>query len=85
MFNFLKYNFIKNHNTSNYLKLYLQLLFVLTINTSLLAININSEITGANNADCNVRMIWSGAPHNAFTDIIRYNNQFFCAFREGSA
>jgi len=42
-------------------------------------------LTGANNADCDVRMIWSGAPHNAFTDIIRYNNQFFCAFREGSA
>lgn len=31
-----------------------------------------------------VRKIWDQAPHNAFTDIIWYNGQFFCVFREGS-
>ncbi|HRX13079.1 MAG TPA: hypothetical protein P5210_15555, partial [Draconibacterium sp.] len=27
--------------------------------------------------------IWDKAPHNAFTDLVRFNNQFFCVFREG--
>lgn len=30
-----------------------------------------------------VRKIWDGAPHNAFTDLIRYRDEWFCAFREG--
>jgi hypothetical protein len=30
-----------------------------------------------------VRKIWDEAPHNAFTDLIRFNNQWFCVFREG--
>ena len=30
-----------------------------------------------------VRKIWDGAPHNAFTDLIRYKDQLFCVFREG--
>ncbi len=30
-----------------------------------------------------VRRIWDQAPHNAFTDLVRWNGQFFCAFREG--
>ncbi|OPZ10226.1 MAG: hypothetical protein BWZ10_02439 [candidate division BRC1 bacterium ADurb.BinA364] len=29
--------------------------------------------------------IWDQAPHNAFTDLIRYRGSWFCAFREGSA
>ncbi len=29
------------------------------------------------------RRIWDAAPHNAFTNLIRYKNQFFCVFREG--
>lgn len=32
-----------------------------------------------------VRKIWDAAPHNAFTDLIRYKGEFFCVFREGSA
>src|SRR4051794_34727789 len=32
-----------------------------------------------------VRMIWDAAPHNAFTDLTRFNNRWFCAFREASA
>ncbi len=30
-----------------------------------------------------VSKIWNAAPHNAFTDLIRWNDSFYCAFREG--
>ena len=30
-----------------------------------------------------VRKIWDGAPHSAFTDLIRFRGSWFCAFREG--
>jgi hypothetical protein len=29
--------------------------------------------------------IWDGAPHNAFTDLIRFNGCWFCTFREAEA
>ena len=29
------------------------------------------------------RMIWDKAPHNAFTDLIRYKDLWYCTFREG--
>jgi len=29
------------------------------------------------------RKIWDHAPHNAFTDLIRFQDQWYCAFREG--
>lgn len=29
-----------------------------------------------------VRKIWDRAPHSAFTDLIRFKDQFFCTFRE---
>jgi hypothetical protein len=28
---------------------------------------------------------WDAAPHNAFTDLVRFNNEWFCVFREGKA
>lgn len=31
-----------------------------------------------------VRKIWDRAPHNAFTDLIRFKNRWYCAFREGA-
>ena len=31
-----------------------------------------------------VRKIWDAAPHNAFTDLTRFENQWFCVFREGA-
>ena len=31
------------------------------------------------------RKIWEVAPHNAFTDLVRHRDQWFCVFREGSA
>jgi hypothetical protein len=30
-----------------------------------------------------VRKIWDLAPHNAFTDLVRYKDDWYCAFREG--
>ncbi len=30
-----------------------------------------------------LRMIWEAAPHNAFTDLIRYNDLWYCVLREG--
>jgi hypothetical protein len=30
-----------------------------------------------------VTKIWDQAPHSAFTDLVRWNDQFYCAFREG--
>ena len=30
------------------------------------------------------RKIWDQAPHNAFTDLVRYRDRWYCAFREGS-
>jgi hypothetical protein len=31
----------------------------------------------------NVQKVWDRAPHNAFTDLTRWDGQFYCAFREG--
>ena len=31
-----------------------------------------------------VRKIWELAPHNAFTDLIRFNDRWYCSFREGA-
>ncbi|HCO96905.1 MAG TPA: hypothetical protein DIU00_23705, partial [Phycisphaerales bacterium] len=30
-----------------------------------------------------VNKIWDKAPHNAFTDLVRWRDAFYCAFREG--
>lgn len=30
-----------------------------------------------------VKKIWDQAPHNAFTDLVRFNDRWFCVFREG--
>lgn len=27
--------------------------------------------------------VWNKAPHNAFTDLIKFNNAYYCVFREG--
>ena len=31
------------------------------------------------------RKIWDKAKHNAFTDLLRYKDRWYCVFREGSA
>lgn len=30
-----------------------------------------------------VQRIWDSAPHNAFTDLVRFRRRWYCAFREG--
>ena len=30
-----------------------------------------------------VNKIWNKAPHNAFTDLVRWKDKFYCAFRQG--
>src|SRR5439155_988662 len=32
-----------------------------------------------------VRKIWDRAPHNAFTDLVRFKDKWYCVFREGTA
>lgn len=32
-----------------------------------------------------VKKIWSEAPHNAFTDLIRWHDRWYCGFREGES
>lgn len=32
-----------------------------------------------------VAKIWDAAPHNAFTDLLRHGDEWFCVFREGQA
>ena len=32
-----------------------------------------------------VTRIWNEAPHNAFTDLLRWQGQWYCVFREGQA
>ena len=32
-----------------------------------------------------VRKIWDAAPHNAFTDLVRFNDRWYCVLREGTA
>ena len=40
--------------------------------------------TAANAAEIvELRKIWDGAAHNAFTDLVRFKEQWFCVFREG--
>ena len=36
------------------------------------------------NAAIEVNKIWDQGPHNAFTDLVRFNNAFYCTFREGT-
>ena len=40
------------------------------------ALPLTAELLG-------MKKIWDQAPHNAFTDLTRWNEQFYCAFREG--
>ena len=45
---------------------------------------IRHSSSGAPHAELvSVKKIWDRAPHNGFTDLIRFHDQFFCCFREG--
>jgi hypothetical protein len=51
---------------------------ILIVFATLVALDVSADIV-------EVRKIWDSAPHNAFTDLARFNNQWFCVFREGKA
>ena len=54
----------------------LMVLFLMGVLPTLGAAPITVEIV-------EVKIIWDKAPHNAFTDMLRWNDRFYCAFREG--
>ncbi|MCK4856101.1 MAG: hypothetical protein KAT31_17605, partial [Bacteroidales bacterium] len=45
----------------------------------------NAQETGEVFSILEVNKIWDQSPHNAFTDLIRHNTQWYCAFREGES
>jgi hypothetical protein len=53
----------------------------------LASINTSPTVLAATNAATvvDVRKIWDKAPHNAFTDLIHFQDRWFCVFREGRA
>ena len=52
------------------------LLLICCLSSALADVPVTAEVI-------EVRKIWDKAPHNAFTDLLRWNDQFYCAFREG--
>lgn len=47
---------------------------------------VASGLSAAEKPECevlDVRKIWDRAPHNAFTDLIRFQGDWYCVFREG--
>jgi len=58
-------------------KLYgLAVLFLIGASYAFGAVPITVEVVEA-------KKIWDRAPHNAFTDLVRWNERFYCAFRVG--
>ncbi|GAB2781713.1 sialidase family protein [Rhabdobacter roseus] len=45
--------------------------------------SIRAQSTPAGESAISVKKIWDQSPHSAFTDLIRFNNHFYCSFREG--
>lgn len=45
----------------------------------------DEDLTWNNSDIAYFECIWDKSPHNAFTDLIEYNNRYYCCFREGSA
>ena len=52
------------------------LLVLIIASSSFAAVPVTVEVL-------EVKKIWDQAPHNAFTDLVRWNGAFYCAFREG--
>lgn len=50
---------------------------------ALTAFALAAPVGGAEFELVEVRKIWDQAPHNAFTDLIRWNDAWWCVFREG--
>ncbi|HEX4415758.1 MAG TPA: sialidase family protein [Lacipirellulaceae bacterium] len=68
---------------ANYLRLSSRVVFLL-IGSNLAIANLLADDDVALNAKLiRVDKIWSEAMHSAFTDLIRWNEKWYCAFREG--
>ncbi len=50
----------------------------------LLLVGLSEKGTAAEAEIIDVRRIWDKAEHNAFTDLIRFEGNWYCVFREGS-
>ena len=58
-------------------KLYIPaLIFVFYTSLTCAAVPLTVEVV-------EVKKIWDKAPHSAFTDLLRWNDTFYCAFRQG--
>jgi hypothetical protein len=57
---------------------------VLLVGTWLLPMLLGAEPPGAALKLIQVDKIWDRAPHNAFTDLIRFQDRWYCTFREGA-
>ncbi len=51
---------------------------------ALLILNAGSVLGQEQARLIEVRKIWDAAPHNAFTDLIRFRDHWYCVFREGA-
>jgi hypothetical protein len=50
---------------------------------AVLSVAILGQLAGNAPAAAQVQKIWDRAPHNAFTDLVRFKGQWVCVFREG--
>lgn len=50
----------------------------------LMVLFLQGSIACCQSPEIKVSRIWDKSPHNAFTDLIRFNNQFYCVFREAA-
>jgi hypothetical protein len=58
--------------------------FALGLILSISFFSCASSKSSKDNSAIEVTKIWDQGPHNAFTDLIRFNNTFYCTFREGT-
>src|SRR4051794_13860191 len=58
------------------------ILFVAAISAALAA---SSTATAAKPEIVSVKKIWDQGKHNAFTDLVRWHNKWYCTFRESDA
>jgi hypothetical protein len=70
-----------HYNTRNFISRRTILLFIVICVFSL---QLSAQGNKSELKLLSVEKIWDAAPHNAFTDLVWFNNQFFCVLREGA-
>lgn len=59
---------------------------LLSILTGVIAGQLTANAQSKNQAELvSVKRIWDEAPHNAFTDLVHFHDEWLCVFREGKA